>query len=294
MNNNNDFPVPEIDEDELLFIDKMYAFRELYWSHYTWQAQTSYLKIIEKKQEVLMKRGIDLQSHREQISSIFSKINGSFYHLQRLKENEQFIIDLGTEVAKKGQTKISPGTLGMFGANYEPIGYEYEAVLVTLKSALDVLAIILSSIIGSKSDDVLKLANEMEQVKKVSGFKTRLKHFFSQESHKRLIAEFKNNNGVKSRRNYAVHIGTLSTGTINLQFVSDRSELGVIKSKAMPTTPSTMPLPKEKDLDSYCTTLFYDVSDMIVAGLELILEETLSKGEKKSIFEIKRLKNEKT
>lgn len=289
-NNNSDFPVPEIEEVELLLIDKMYAIRELYWPHYTWLAQTNYLKIVEKKQEKLFKQGIDPKLLREKLSSLFSKINSSFYHLQRIKENEELITELGKQVAKKGQTKISTRIIGTFLATYEPIAYEYEAILVTLKTALDILAIIFSSIIRSGSDDILKLAHEMSEVQKTSGFKTKLKKFFSDKKLQEVIKEFKKNGHVKSRRNYAVHDGDLSIGTINLQFVAGSSDIRVIKSKAMPVGKSDKPLTQVQDLDVFCTTLFYDVCHIILSGLELVLDENLPRGEKKSIFEIKRLK----
>lgn len=293
MTGSDDFAMPQVSEDELMLVDKMYALRELYWPHYTWLAQTSYLKILERKKVDLKNKGVDLDFLKLQLSTLFNKINGSFYHLQRIKENEKLIIGLGTEVARKGQSKIPAGTLGIFGASYEPIGYDYEAMLVTLRSSLDILAIIFSSIINSKSNDIMKLSNEMKQVSKVTGFKAQIKKFLDSQNFLKLINEFKNDKGIKSRRNYAVHAGSLSTGTINIQFISGDSKIGVIKSKAVPVKSVNQPLPKEQDLDDFCTTIFYETCDVLLSGIELVIEESLPVGERNSIFEIKRIRKQR-
>ncbi len=292
MIGNDDFVIPQLSEDELILIDKMYTLRELYWPHYTWLAQTNYLKILERKKNNLKNNLVDLDLFKGQLSSLFNKINGSFYHLQRIKENEKLIIDLGTEVARKRKSKIPARTWGSFGTSYEPIGYDYEAMLVTLRSSLDILAIIFSSIIGFKSDNIMKLINEMNQIDKVSGFGAQIKQFLDSQPFLQLINEFKNDNGTKSRRNYAVHAGSLSTGTINIQFVHDNSKIGVIKSKAMPIKVNNRPLSKEQDLDDFCTTIFYKTCDILLSGIGIIIEEKLPVGEQKSIFELKRIKKQ--
>ena len=285
---NSDFSVPDVSEDELLIVDKMYAYRELYWPHYTWLAQTGYLKVVETKKTNIVKAKVDIEVLKKQFSSIFNKINGSFYHLQKIKENEKLITELGIEVAQKGQPKIGEGILGMFGASYEPIGYEYEAMLVTLKSALDILAIAFSSIVGSKSDNILGLENEVRQDNNPSGLIVKIKQLLNSQDCQKLLNEFRNTNGVKSRRNYAVHIGSLSTGTINIQFVSGTPKIKLIKSKAMPVGAIGNHITEEQDLDAYCSTLFYETCDFLLKGLEIILDEKLPRGKRKSVFELKR------
>jgi hypothetical protein len=284
----NDSFAPEIDEEQLQLISHAYALRELYLSAYTWTIQTNYLKFIEQKKQELTSRSIDSEALKLHLPDLFDKINASFYHLQKVKESEQLITDLGKEVAKKSQVNTPTGTLGIFGATYEPIGYEYEALLVTLRSALDLLAIILASILGSKSDDIMKLTNELDLTKQSEGLRSELKSFFDTDTRRKLVSEFRNSNGTKSRRNHAVHAGSLSTGTINIQFVADRPDMGVLKAKAMPVSGDLGKMTTEQDLDDFCSTLFYDTCELLMDALEIILAEKLARGKKMSVYEAKR------
>jgi hypothetical protein len=160
--------------------------------------------------------------------------------------------------------------------------------LVTLKSTLDVLAIILSKFINSKSDDIRKLTEEMKKNKDLGGLRAKLKVLFGESKNEHLVNEFINQKGAKSKRNYAVHHGSLSTGTINLQFSASAPTIGVIKSKAMPVGDSLGVMHSEQDLDHYCTERFYATCDLVIDALKLVFDEELPRGKKMSVYEAKR------
>lgn len=47
---------------------------------------------------------------------------------------------------------------------------------------------------------------------------------------------------------------------------------------------------KQQSLDEYATALFYAVCDLIIEALELIVGETLPRGEKMSVYEARLIK----
>lgn len=284
----NNFPNIEQTGEDLELIARSYAMRQMYWPDYTWTIQTKYLKIIETKRLKLAKQRVDTEILKKRLSDLFNKINASFYHLKKLDENEKAIIKLGKKMARKSLARIPKGVLGIIGTPYEPIEYEYEALLVTLKSALDITAIILAPICNLSSDNIVSLYNDAQQVKRPTPFLTKLLSFINQPKRIQIINEFRNkNDGTKSKRNYAVHQGSLPTGTINIQFTTS-PKISVLKTRTIEVGEDITRFKNQPHLEYYCTELFYTTCDLIIDAIELIINEKLIRGQKTSVYDQRR------
>jgi len=279
------FQGTEPTEEELALVAQQYAMRQLYWPSYTWPVQTASLNKIEDKQQALKANGVDVVTFLQRKTDLFNKINASFYHLQKLKENEQSIISLGKEVAKKSKEHTPKGVMGIVGTPYEPIEYEYEALLVTLKSGLDILAMMLAQPSGLGSDNIVSLTNDANQVKRPDELLSKVKTLLSKSEHSITIDEFRNKDGVSSKRNHAVHKGSLPTGTINIQYTAESADIGVLKTRTMDVGGDMPNVLKQQSLDEYAEGLFYAVCDLIIDGLELLVGQPLPRGEKLSVYE---------
>ncbi len=132
----------------------MYTLRNKYWPAYTWKIQTSYLK--DFKGSLIKDSKISQEEFNERLSSIFDKINASFYHLEKLKENQEIALNLGQMLAKLKMPGME-NLPGIAAAPYEPISYEYEAFLVTIKSSLDLITMLISVTFGRGEKDIISL-----------------------------------------------------------------------------------------------------------------------------------------
>ena len=150
------FQGTEPTQEELALVAQGYAMRQVYWPAYTWQLQTKYLNKIDDRKGALESNGVDIDAFSKYKSDLFNKMNASFYHLQKLKENEETVIELGKKMAEESKKHTPKGVFGIVGTPYEPIDYEYEALLVTLKSALDIMAMMLSQPSGLHSSFTTK------------------------------------------------------------------------------------------------------------------------------------------
>ncbi|MCC7288994.1 hypothetical protein IT414_01200 [bacterium] len=272
-------------EDELAIVARQYAMRKLYWPSYTWSIQTTSLNKVEDKRQTLTANGVDVDTFLKRKSDLFNKINASFYHLQKLKENEQSIINLGKEIAEKSKEHTPKGVMGIVGTPYEPIEYEYEALLVTLKSSLDILAMMLSQPSGLGSDNIISLVNDAEQVRRPSELLVKVKALLAKSEHSITIDEFRNKDGISSKRNHAVHKGSLPTGTINIQYTAESADISVLKTRTVDVGGDKTDFLKQQSLEEYAETLFYSVCDLIIGGLELLVGQSLPKGKKLSVYE---------
>ena len=277
-------PTPE----DLAYVAQSYAMRQLYWPSYTWKIQTEHLNKIDAKEQTLIDKGVDIDAFQRRKSDLFDKINASFYHLRKLKENEETIIALGKKMAEQSRQHTPVGVLGIVGMPYEPINYEYEALLVSLKTGMDIISALLAeaSGFGKSVDDLSKLLNASTHAIKPNQFLIQVNTLLEGEQHKRTIQEFRNKNGVKSKRNFAVHEGSLPTGTINIQFAANNTEIGILKTRTADLGGiEETDFSKQQNLDGYADSLFYDVCDFIIGGLELLLDKKLPKGKKASVYE---------
>jgi len=282
------FQGTEPTQDELRLVAESYAIRQMYWPSYTWQIQTQHLNKIDEKRQALETNGVEVDPFTKHQSDLFNKINASFYHLEKLKENENTIIELGKRIAKESKKHTPNGAFGVIGAPYEPIEYEYEALLVTLKSGLDILAMMLAQPSGLHCDNIGSLSNESEQAKKPNDFLTKVKTMLAKDEHHKTLDEFRNKDGVHSKRNYAVHHGSLPTGTINIQFTADSAEFGILKTRTMEVGGEMTSFTEQRNLEDYVTDLFYATCDLIIEGLELLISCSLPKGEKASVYEARK------
>lgn len=285
--------MPEPSDEQMKLVAKSYAMRQQYWPAYTWSVQTVGLNKLEEKRTELETKGVDIEKFSKNKVDIFNKLNASFYHLQKLKENETAIVQLGREMAEESKRSMPVGVNGILDMPYEPIDYEYEALLVTLRSALDILAMAIAGPMDLSSDDIMKLLNESRQQQNPNDTSKAIQALLSSEGHTATINEFRNQNGVKSKRNYAVHQGSLPTGTINIQYAASVPEIGILKTRTMEIDGGAMDFTQKQSLDDYAENLFYSVCDLVIEALEVVVGWQLPKGERHSVYE-GRLKKQKT
>lgn len=271
----------------------MYSQRSKYWPAYIWDIRTSYTSNIKGKiSNEFNVSGIDFE---KMYFNIFNKINDAFYHFESLKEAEEIGIQTGKELSK---IKI-PGTEGMIGiagSPFEPIGYEYESCLISIKSALDFISILIAKGLNKNVDNIVALDNNIEQIKNFdsSTLEGEIYTLFKKELFKAFIDEYRGNkSGSKSKRNFATHDGPLPTGTINVPINNPNAE--VLPSKALDiNNPDPFSSIKEsKNLIEYCEDQFYKLCDFFIEILSLISNNNFTYGPKKSVYEQKiEIKNE--
>ncbi len=261
----------------------MYMQRTKYWPAYTWKIQTSYSSLIKGK---LSSGFIISELDFEKIYfNIFDKINASFYHLERLKENEEFAVQLGKELAK---IKI-PGTEGMVGiagSPFEPIGYEYEAFLVTIKSALDIISMLLAKGLNRNEDDIVSLTLNLQK-KKTSPLTLEGKtNLLLNNKYKTLIDEYiGNRTGPKSKRNFATHQGSLPIGTINIP-INNPHQAPLLSKALNPNDPDPhISVGTSPNLIEYCEGQFYLACDLLIEILSLISVNKFEHGPKSSVYQ---------
>jgi hypothetical protein len=261
----------------------MYSQRSKYWPAYTWKIQTSYSSSI--KNNVLDEFAISVADFEKIYFAIFSKINASFYHLENLKENEEFAVRLGKEMAKIQLPKME-GIRGVAGISYEPIQYEYEALLATIKSALDFISILLAKGLNRKEDDIISLTRNI-QIKNIDphSLKGKACNLLSSK-YKTFISEYKGNKpGSKSKRNFATHQGSLPIGTINVPI--NNPSASPLLSKALDPNGSDLhaSIRTSQNLVEYCENQFYQTCDLLIEILSLISNNKLEHGPKSSVFQ---------
>lgn len=265
-----------------------YTPRTAYWPAYTWPIQTSYLKVIPAKRSKIFNDFVnkDEGSLRVKISTLFDKLNSTFYHLQRLKEVEAAAIAQANELAKVGMPGMEnlPGVVGM---PYEPISYEYEALLAGAKTTLDMLAITIAHCLNRKEDEIISLLNNLGQAKKPSKQAARIRAVLKRQKNQRFINEFKNPDGQKSKRNYAVHVGSLPIGTINVPI--NNPVATTLRSKAYePHVSIQEQISKSRatpDLQDYAEEVFYSTCDVVVETLRVLLRTRFTTGSRCSLQE---------
>lgn len=285
MNNNPNFP--DISEEHLKLVAQAYAMRQRYWPAFTWLIQTELLKDFDPNNTYYKEYNIDIKYVKTKLSDLFNKINASFYHLQKIKENENQIIEIGKQIANSGKKDLKSGVLGIAGMPFEPINYEYEAMLVTLKSAIDILITIQAPICGlpPNVDNLYRFVDQSKKLTNKNAFFTKVQEVFNNIKFKVILDEFLGTDTSKSKRNFAVHRGSLSTGTINIQFASTTKEIGVLKSKMVEVDNNPQDIRKTPDLDTYTEIIFYTTCDFLMELLELVTNRELPRGKKMSVYE---------
>ena len=264
-------------------IEESYAARRIYWPAYTWPVQTSYSNIIAKNETELFARlpGINKDVLTNHLSDLFNKINATFYHLQQLKTSEKKAVEMGLKLATTSPLGLEK-SIGIAGSYYEPTLYEYEALLVSAKTALDVLVIIITECFDRKEDNIVELFNNLNQTNRISSIETQIKDLLNQPTNVSFIGSFARD---ASKRNYAVHAGSLPIGTINVPINNPRAP--IIKSKAhdprRPISEQMRDIHKAVDLEDYCENAFYFMADIIVDCLEILLDTKFNKGTKASL-----------
>lgn len=262
----------------------MYTQRSKYWPAYIWKTQTSYSSSIKGK--LSTEFAISDTNFEKVYFDIFDKINASFYHLERLKENEEFAVQLGKELAK---VKIpgAEGMVGIAGSPFEPIGYEYEAFLATIKSALDFVSTLLAKGLNRKEDDIVSFTkNILTDRADISTLKGKIYALLCSPRYKTFIEEYKGNKpGSKSKRNFATHQGSLPIGTINIPINS--TTLEPLLSKALnPNDPDPhISVRTSPNLVEYCEDQFYQACDLLIEILSLVSDNKFEHGPKSSVYQ---------
>jgi hypothetical protein len=261
----------------------MYTQRSKYWPAYTWKIQTSYSSNFKGKlsHEIKISDG----DFEKIYFGVFDKINASFYHLEQLKENEKIAVQMGKKLAK---VKI-PGTEGMMGiagSPYEPIGYEYEAFLVTIKSALDFIAILISKGFGRNEDNIISLANNIQvNSANPSSLEGKIYALLNASLFKTFIDGYKGNKpGQKSKRNYATHDGSLPIGTINIPINNPLAPPLLSKALDPNKTDPHASLLSAQNLVEFCEDQFYKLCDFFIEILGLLANSKLKPGPEGSVY----------
>lgn len=262
----------------------MYSHRKKYWPSYTWNVQTSYSTDIKGK--ILKEFKITENDFGKMCFNIFHKINASFYHLERLKENEAIAVQVGVEMSKIVFPGME-GKVGIAGSPYEPIGYEYESFLVTVKSTLDFIGTMLASVLGIKVDNILSLVDTM-QSKRVNAntLEEKVCLLLNTQQFKNLIDEYRGNKpGFKSKRNFATHDGSLPVGTINIPINNPLSKPLLSKALNPNKLDPYTDLPESQNLTDFCEDQFYKTCDLFIEVLNLLTNSKLKHGPKGSVYE---------
>ncbi|MEA2056420.1 MAG: hypothetical protein U9O78_01735 [Patescibacteria group bacterium] len=262
----------------------MYKQRMKYWPAYTWKIQTSYSSDI--KDSVVSEFKMSAVELKKIYFNIFDKINASFYHLECLRGNEEIAVQIGRELAG---VKI-PGTkdmVGIVGSPYEPIGYEYEAFLTTIKSALDFIAMLLAKGLDKSEDNIISLVNRMRTDNADSStLEGQIYSLLNAQKIKTFIDGYKGNRpGFKSKRNYAIHDGSLPVGTINIPINNQR--VSPTLSKALdPNSPNShASLLRSQNLIEFCDNQFYQTCNILIKILSLITNTQLTPGPMSSVYD---------
>jgi len=262
----------------------MYTQRSKYWPAYTWEIQKSYSSVISKN--ISGDFVVPEENFREAYFNIFNKINASFYHLECLKENEEIAIQIGKEVSKIEMPGME-GMIGIVGSPYEPINYEYEACLITIKSALDFMAMLLSEGFNRSEDNIVSLINSVQQLENidVSTLKGKIYTLLRDPKTISFIENYKNSGNQKSKRNFAAHKGSLPVGTINIPINNPNAK--ILPSKALdPNNPDPFSSIREsQNLIEYCEDQFYQLCDFFIEILSLISNNKFEHGQKSSVYQ---------
>ena len=261
----------------------MYTQRSKYWPAYTWKAQRSYSSEIKGK--LLGNFNISDTDFEKTYFDIFDKVNASFYHLERLKENEKIAVQTGKELAKM-QIPETEGVVGVAGSPYEPIEYEYEAFLVTIKSALDFMAILLANGFSKSEDNIVALVNRMQSDKiNPSLLEGKIYALLSNTQFSAFIDNYKNPKNQKSKRNFAVHKGSLPIGTINIP-INNPHTLPLLSKVIDPNDLDPYAsIPHSQNLVEFCENQFYQTCDLLIEVLSLITNTRLKPGPKSSVYD---------
>jgi hypothetical protein len=269
----------------------MYSLRSKYWPAYTWKIQTSYLK--DFKGSLTTESKISQDEFNSQLSNILDKINASFYHLQRLKENQDIAVKLGqalAEIKVPGMENLA----GVAAAPYEPIGYEYESFLITVKSALDLIAILIATTFGKSERDIVSLVTNtnLNSLQK----RSTIEKVFSLLKKKQFvdfIEEYKDPDKLqnkRSKRNFATHHGSLPIGTTNVPINNRKASILMVKPIDHNITPSDFFPQNTPDLTEFCNLHFYHLCNMFIGVLSILLDNKFKHGPKKSVYDARKLK----
>jgi len=236
------------------------------------------------KGKLLHEFEISDENFEKMFFNIFDKVNASFYHLEKLKENENIAIETGKELAK---IKI-PGTenmMGIAGSPYEPIGYEYETFLITIKSTLDFIAILLSLGFNRSEDNIAEFVKRMQSPNiNLSPFERKILGVLNITKYASLINSFRNQGDQKSKRNYATHKGSLPIGTINIPINNPNASLLLSKALNPNASDPHVSIFSEQDLADFCEEQFYTTCDFLIEILNILTENRLIPGPKSSLY----------
>lgn len=263
-----------------------YAARTRYWSHYMWPARDTVNKYLTGEPSILQANSKGRSSTgklRNLILEGLDKLNASFYHLVKLRENEELPIKIGGDFAAAAGP-LNPGWHGMVGLPYEPVGYEYEAIVVQSKAAFDLCGSAIAYYLDLNFRDVKGLRPALEQSKHPKAHA--LSAQFKSEKYTRLYDELNDKDGEHSKRNWLEHYGTLPVGEVHINYYGKDQAVNkaVVRphGKTGPPTP-TMP-PNYQSVDDYCTDLFYLVCDFVLDVYAILFDLGIRAGERESVL----------
>lgn len=263
----------------------MYTLRNKYWPAYTWKIQTSYSENFED--DVINKLKISKEDFKTIFFNIFNKINASFYHLQKLKESEEITIKLGKKLSSIEIPEMKK-MIGIAFSYYEPAQYEYESFLISIKSSLDFISILISNSVGRNEDEITGISNaaKSRQIRRLP-LENSLYNLALIQPYSQLINEFKNPNRGKSKRNFAVHVGSLPIGGINTPINNPKASVTLFKM--LDPYNKNLGYINAPNLVKYCDSMFYTTCDFLIDVLSILSNTKLKHGFKMSLLEYKQL-----
>ena len=264
---------PEITKEQLFVMNQLSILRNKHRSSYFWKTRLN-INDYWNKNPKSIPSGV-----REIFFDSFDKINAVFYHLQKINEQEDLILQVGSKLRKITNIESPPGVAGI---THEPISYEFELFIMQSSACLEVFSRAVSICFKNESG-FRELKKSLINVKKAKA--TQIVRCLEKKKYTSLMKEFikeKGSSGRQNRRDYSVHFGTLNTGTINIPIASPQK---VIRSYVTELSKNNTSPFGAQDLISFCKNYFYLLCDLIREILEILFSVKLEKGMKTSTLE---------
>lgn len=275
---NSEFNIT-INEKILKTISVIESRRATYRSNYFWLARVKINSIFTKEDNKTIKiiKNREGYSDIKVLSKYFldssDKINACFYHMNKLIEEENWLIENGQKVAFESE-KVNPNP-GILCAPLESINYELEAFFLQAYSSLEIFSKGIGFIFKNESkfhtiETILSNFNNDAKAKKIL-------EVFNNKKYSDLINEFKKSGGTKlekSRRDYLSHLGMLPMCQINIPLNSNTNlSVSMLPSHINQYDKAI----KTKD---YIESLFYLLCDFLIEILEIIFDIKIKPGRK--------------
>ena len=269
---------PQINKKILELVDKSYKIRHRYQSDYFWNTRMKVNAIFNDGSNNVMKdiseskNGFsDADEFRKRLFNSFDKINAIFYHLEKLKEEEELVMQLSGKIAEESE-KINKNP-GVIVTPLESINYEFESFIMQAKACLDVFCYA----VGYYYKNVARFSTFEKMIKNCNAKK--LLKILDSNEYEFLVKEFISKEQEKSKRDFSSHYGSLPVGQLNMPINSNGQK--ILKSFIVDHLGKKESLPKKPiEIEQYCNDVFYEICEFMVTVLETLFDEKFERGKK--------------